>query len=180
MADVRFLIIVGPPSLDPVRMGFPPRESGEPFESAPVTTLADPHPMRRRPGDHAAPDGWYAWRLMASNNRRLARSVSSFASRLVAVDAITLLRSQLDSVQPNVLTDPRNGSWGWRAELDGVAVAACPHWYERERDSRAGFRRFVDAARLAGVAEGGTVLRDGRAPLLSGVTVERQRRWPAN
>jgi hypothetical protein len=117
---------------------------------------------------------------MASNNRRLARSVTSFASRLVAVDAITFLRSELDSLQPHVVTDPRNGSWGWRAELAGVAVATCPHWYERERDSLAGFRRFVEAARRAGVADGGTVLRDGRVPAFTGFTVESQRRWPAN
>lgn len=178
MADVRFLIIIGPPSLDPARMGFPPPEPRE--QPAPVVPDADRLPVRRRPVGYTAPESWYAWRLMASNNRRLARSVTSFASRLVAVDAITFLRSELDSLQPHVVTDPRNGSWGWRAELAGVAVATCPHWYERERDSLAGFRRFVEAARRAGVADGGTVLRDGRVPAFTGFTVESQRRWPAN
>lgn len=117
---------------------------------------------------------------MASNNRRLARSVTSFGSRPVAVEAITRLRSELERLEPRIVAGHRNGGWGWQAELDGAPVAACPHWYERERDCRAGFRRFVEAALRAHVAEGGTVLRDGRAPVLSTFNLERPRRWPAN
>src|ERR1700753_1313118 len=168
MADVRFLILVGPPSLDPSRMGFPPFESQPPLETAPTAPDGVPDArrtvVRRRPegtGDLivAAADGWFAWRLMASNNRRLARSVTSFASRQWAVQAITQLRSDLEQLEPNVLTDPRTGSWGWRAERGGVPVAMGPHPYERERDCRGGFRRFIDAASRAQVAEGGTILR---------------------
>jgi uncharacterized protein YegP (UPF0339 family) len=182
MADVRFLIIFGPPSLDPSTMGFPPQD---PLD----TTMARHIPVRRRPvttGELAgtAPNGWYAWRLMASNNRRLARSVTSFTSRPDAVDAIGQLRSGLANIQPHVLTDPENGSWGWRAERDGVPVATCPHWYERERDCRRGFGRFVDAVELAQVAEGGTILRSRRGPVSRAARVpsgaEGSRRWQAN
>lgn len=184
MADVRFLILVGPPSLDPSRMGFPPPQPPDPAALVETAASADVARMRgRRAGVRRRPEpsaGWYAWRLMASNNRRLARSVTSFATRPGTVEAITRLTSALERLQPYVVTEPRNGGWGWRAELDGVAVAACPHWYERERDCRTGFRRFVDAALRAHVAEGGTVLRDGRAPVLSSFNPERRGRWPAN
>lgn len=184
MADVRFLILVGPPSLDPSRMGFPPAEPAD-SPAAAVPSRDRRTAVRRRPGTAGelsitVPDGWYAWRLMASNNRRLARSVRSFTSRPFAVDAIARLRTQLDHLQPDVLTDPRNGSWGWRAALDGVPVAVCPHWYERERDCRAGFRKFAEAAARAQVADGGTVLREARVPVLSTFDIERPRRWPDN
>jgi hypothetical protein len=185
MADVRFLILVGPPSLDPSRMGFPPAESPSSLDVTPATAAPAAGRdrragVRRRPGTASEFTGWYAWRLMASNNRRLARSLSSFSTRPFAVDAITRLRTQLDDLQPAVSTDPRNGSWGWRAELAGVPVAICPHWYERERDCRTGFRRFVEAAHRAQVADGGTVLRGARAPVLTTFDVERPRRWPDN
>lgn len=188
MADVRFLILVGPPSLDPSRMGFPPFESQQPLEAAPAPDREQSTrrtAVRRRPEGTgelivAAADGWFAWRLMASNNRRLARSVTSFASRQWAVQAITQLRSDLEQLEPLVTTDPRTGSWGWRAERDGVPVAVCPHPYERERDCRGGFRRFVEAALRAQVAQGGTILRDGRGPAPSTFDIERHRPWPAN
>lgn len=170
MADVRFSILFGPSSLDPCEMGFPPHEPG------PVQTIGV---LRRRRPDELT-GGWFAWRLMASNNRRLASGVSSFASRLRAVDAITELRDRLADVRAHVATDPNSGTWRWRAELDGVAVAVCPHWYERERDCRGGFAKFVDAVGNAGVAEVGTVLREQRmaASRRRPVEIGGSRPWP--
>lgn len=152
MADVRFLILCGPPSLDPSTVGYPPS---------------------------ATTDGWwYAWRLMASNNRRLARGVTSFPSRSLAVDAITLLRTELNEVLAQVRTDPRRGSWTWDAEHGGECVATCPHPYERERDCRGGFQRFVDAVPRAQVAEGGIILRDHhRVGVPTTVPTKEPRRW---
>lgn len=194
MADVRFLIIFGPPSLDPSTMGFPPRE---PLDPAVETRQRRPAVVGEPAG--IATNGWYAWRLMASNNRRLASSANSFVSRPSAVDAIDRLRSDLAALRPLVLTDPSNGSWGWRAEHDGVPVATCPHWYERERDCRTGFGRFVDAAGRAQVADGGTILRNrdpgrerdrerdlGRrgsasaAAVTIPIDIGGSRQWPAN
>lgn len=180
MADVRFLILVGPPSLDPTRMGFPP---DEPVETpAPVLVPASHARTRRTAGRRRPPGtdevpgtsayGWYAWRLMASNNRRLASSISSFASRPFAVDAITRLKAGVATLRPHVLTNPHNGSWGWRVELAGVPVAVCPHWYERERDCRSGVARFVDAVPRAQIAEGGMLLRDRHGPA-SGSVIAR-------
>ena len=108
--------------------------------------------------------GWYAWRLMASNNRRLASSIASFATRPYAVDAITLLKSDVAALQAIVLTNPHDGSWGWRVEREGAPVAVCPHWYERERDCRGGVDRFVEALPKAQIAEGGMILRDRHGP----------------
>jgi hypothetical protein len=194
MADVRFLILCGPPSLDPSTVGFPPAEPRDPVDalqsvSAPTGrtghTGARPAPVRRRPGvtgelAGGASDGWwFAWRLMASNNRRLARGVTSFTSRRGVVDAITRLRSAPAGITAQVLTDPQNGSWGWRAEYEGVAVAACPHRYERERDCRTGFGRFIDAIPRALLADGAMILRDRRGPTAGIFTVEEPRRWPA-
>jgi hypothetical protein len=170
MADVRFLILCGPPSLDPSTVGYPPSdltmvvssgENGSDATESPGHARPARVAVRRRQADEW--DGWwYAWRLMASNNRRLARGVTSFVSRRYALDAIARLRTGLVDVQPLVSTDPRDGSWGWRAELDGVPVAVCPHQYERERDCRNGFTRFIDAVSGALIAEGGIILRDHR------------------
>lgn len=152
MADVRFLILCGPPSLDPSTVGYPPEE--------------------------AETEGWwYAWRLMASNNRRLARGVTSFTARSAAVDAITRLCDAMSVLELRILTDARDGSWEWCADHDGATVARCPHSYERERDCRGGFQRFVDAASRAQVAEGAVVLRDHRAPVST--HGKETTRWPA-
>lgn len=170
MADVRFLILVGPPSLDPTRMGFPPQDPSDNPVLVPVNQSRVRRPVgRRRPpvtGESRGPVayGWYAWRLMASNNRRLASSLASFATRPYAVDAITLLKSDVTGLQQVVLTNPHDGSWGWRVERAGVPVAVCPHWYERERDCRGGVERFVEAVPRAQVAEGGMILRDRHGP----------------
>jgi hypothetical protein len=94
------------------------------------------------------------------------------------VDAITRLRSVLADLRPNVLTDPQNGSWGWLAEADGLPVAACPHWYERERDCRNGFGRFTDAVGKAQVADGGIILRDHHSAPAAVAQGKEARRWP--
>jgi hypothetical protein len=136
--------------------------------------------LRRRPdatSELATASGWwFAWRLMASNNRRLACGVTSFPARSGVVDAITRLRNALTDLEPHVLTAPHNGSWGWLAEADGVPVAACPHWYERERDCRNGFGRFTDAVGKAQVAQGGIILRDRHSPVPA--VVKEARQWP--
>jgi uncharacterized protein YegP (UPF0339 family) len=173
MADVRFSILCGPPSLDPSAIGFRPQQSipaRVPTVQAIVRTehgRTEP-PRRRRRADEPI-GGWYAWRLMASNNRTLASSFTTFPSRVLAVAAIRELQRSLASVQAQVVTEPNSGTWRWRAEIGGVTVAVGPHWYERERDCRAGFAKFATAVAHAQLAEGGTVLPDHR------VTVPRRR-----
>lgn len=179
MADVRFLILVGPPSLDPSRMGFPPQEPTH--TPPPLLVPANPARARRAVGrrrDPASPAayGWYAWRLMASNNRRLASSITSFATRPFAVDAITAVQADIACLAPVVSTNPHDGSWGWRMERDGVPVAVCPHWYERERDCRSGVERFVEAVPKAHVAEGGMILRDRHGPGAAAFDIRGTRR----
>lgn len=133
---------------------------------------------RRRPDEPIA--GWYAWRLMSSNNRRLASGVTSFASRLLAVDAVATLRANRAQLKAQVAIDPGNGAWRWRAELDGATVAVCPHRYERERDCRGGFAKFVTALPHADVAAGAIVLRDHTAtvPRHRPVDLGRPTPWP--
>ena len=202
MADVRFSILCGPPSLDPAPLGFPPVQPLDPLADAPdraAPSRAQRVVLRRRSGvidelTTAYGGWWYAWRLMASNNRRLARGLNSFGSRLSAVDAINQLRDRITEVRPHITTDPQNGSWGWRAEDAGRPLATCPHWYERERDCRTGFAKFVDAVARAQIAEGGVILRESRGSAPSAIstasagntvstvnttTIEESRRWPA-
>lgn len=160
MADVRFSILCGPASVDPSAMGFQPRE--------PIAALRTEPVKRRRRADEPVA-GWYAWRLMSSNNRRLGSSFATFGSRALAVGAIRELQHGLESIQVRVTAEPNSGTWRWRAEVDGATVALCPRWYERERDCRAGFAKFASAVSRAQVAENGTVLRDHR------VTIPRRR-----
>jgi hypothetical protein len=148
VADIRFVILSFPPSLDPAALGFPP--SGDEPEDADV-------------------DGWsYAWRLVAGNNRRLGHSVHSQISRTGVVDAIARVRAGLDQLVPRVLAEESTGLWTWCAELDGVPVATCSHDYERERDGYAGFDKFRDAVGRAQLAEGALILRDLRSRDLRG------------
>lgn len=174
MADVRFSILFGPSSLDPTALGFPPRQRNTGVDAGDVVV---PRPAsstarrRRRPDEVAG--GWYAWRLMSSNNRRLASGVTSFATRLLVVDAIETVRADAERLTSVLCIDPTNGAWRWHAEIDGVAVAAGPHRYERERDCRGGFAKFAAALARAQIAESGTMLRDHR--VRHTVTVSRYR-----
>lgn len=187
MADVRFSILFGPPSLDASAMGFPPQEPLAPGGYA-VATVIRPVvadlPVRRRHDLGEPIGGWFAWRLMASNNRRLGSGVASYPSRSRTVSVITALQHNLDLLQAKISTDRNNGTWRWRAEFDGIAVAVCPHWYERERDCRTGYAKFLAAVAHARVAQGGTVLRDHRpgynisVPRHRPADPGRRRPWP--
>src|SRR5581483_5841570 len=113
MSRVRFQLLFGPPSA---------------------------HPLHMSSGEGGA---WYCWRLIGANNRELGRSASSFASYLSVRRAAQYLQEHASRLVRRTLVDPATGRWGWRLDLDDLAVAMSGRWYERDHDSQQGMDKFV-------------------------------------
>jgi hypothetical protein len=116
------------------------------------------------PADPAGSAPWYAWRLIGTNNHELGRSALSFPSYRLALDAFAELTVGLDRLVPLAVRDRPTGRWGWRLELDGVAVAASGRWYKRDQDSRLGAAKFLELSAEAELADS-VVAVPGRRPV---------------
>jgi hypothetical protein len=184
MSQVRFQVLSGPASLHPRRMSrlSPARPDETPIDGD------DGHPGIGRlevarpaavelvtataavtvAGTPAVPSSghayWYGWRLMGANNRELGRTAHSFVSYPLARRSIGQLKQCLARLVQQSTTDPRTGRWGWRLDLDGVAVAVSSRWYEREHDSRLGAAKFVELSAEAEPADGVVTLHERRGP----------------
>jgi hypothetical protein len=97
---------------------------------------------------------WYGWRLIGANNRELGRSARSFGSYQLARRAVGQLKEGLGRLAHNSTNNPATGRWGWRLDLDGVAVAVSGRWYERDYDGRVGAAKFLALAVDAELADG--------------------------
>jgi hypothetical protein len=103
---------------------------------------------------------------MTANNRELARSVYRFAAPDLCRQAVRTLQTGATRLVIGTLADPLTGQFSWRAELDGLPVAAGKR-YEQEQSARHAAQRFLESvagAELAAVVRG---LRDRRGPALS-------------
>jgi len=149
MPHVRIQVLCGPASVHPRRMGWS-AGSAEPAAWAAV-----------RRGE------WYAWRLIGTNNHELGRSALSFPSYQQVLGAVAELQENLDRLVRLAIRDRPTGRWGWRLELDGVAVAISGRWYKRDQDSRLGADRFVELSAGAELADSMVALPD-RRPLVRG------------
>jgi hypothetical protein len=85
----------------------------------------------------------YGWRLIGANNRELGRSPSTYADLSEARSNASALKSRAFELSEQIENDPKNGSWGWRASLDGAVVAASGRGYQRQRECSYNFRQFV-------------------------------------
>ncbi len=114
-------------------------------------------PSRGRPGHpltcgetHDGAD--LRWRLLAANNRDVARSAIGFAdvsSCLVAIEAL-----QRD-VSAGVVMATRSGraDWSWRLRLGGAEVAVSSRTYQRRLQCEAACALFLDLVPGATLAE---------------------------
>ncbi|MEN2737835.1 hypothetical protein ABCS02_08600 [Microbacterium sp. X-17] len=93
--------------------------------------------LRRQPGDAYGEDVLvppvgpiFGWRLVAPNNRDLARSARFFGSEGDAAAAIEALRAGAARMTTRLVVAPTFRGFGWEAALDGAATLMCARWYE--------------------------------------------------
>jgi hypothetical protein len=144
-----------------------PRSDGRTVRLPPTVTIRS-HSNGVAARLSAPNDGWFVWRLMGANNRELGRSVSSFPAYSECLDAIAQLRLGAERLTTSAFANSRSGRWGWRIDFEGQAVAACGHWYEREREARSSLSNFATALVIAEIAEGVMTLRDYRGTTARG------------
>jgi len=105
-------------------------------------------PQRGRPGrplrsedldSHELP---LCWRLLAANNRDVARSATAYAELDACLDAIADLQVRItDAVA--VATRAGRADWSWRLRLDGDDVAVSSRTYQRRLQCEAACSLFV-------------------------------------
>jgi hypothetical protein len=164
MSQVRFQVLFGPASLHPQRMDRPLSASidlGAPALRGMDTTAVAAR-MLPVVADPAGRGDWYGWRLMGANNRELGRSALSFLSYPLARRAVMQLKRGIERLVPHSTTDPLTGRWGWRLDLDDLAVAVSSRWYERDHDGRLGAAKFVALTVEAELPEGVVTLHERR------------------
>jgi hypothetical protein len=115
-------------------------------------------PSRGRPGRPLAPDdrveagAQIGWRMLAANNREVARSAATFTAVEDCVEAV--VRLQRD-VHHSVTIASRIGraDWSWRLRLDGIDVAASSRTYQRRLQCEAACTLFVELVPEATLVE---------------------------
>jgi uncharacterized protein YegP (UPF0339 family) len=94
----------------------------------------------------------YGWRLLAANNRDVARSARLFADVDECVVAIAALRREFDRSVPVSLRIGRS-EWSWRLRLDDMDVAVSSRSYQRRLQCTAACELFLELVPQAAVAD---------------------------
>lgn len=69
------------------------------------------------------------WRLLAPNNRELARSAHLYRTIVDAERHAVHLQNSSDDLEVSLVLGPRPGMRGWVAAHRGVVVLTCGRWY---------------------------------------------------
>ncbi|MEX8058446.1 MULTISPECIES: hypothetical protein [Microbacterium] len=102
-----------------------------------------------------APIGVFGvWRLLATNNRELARCATVFASPSVAVDAARVEQSRADQMQVSTVRGPVATKHAWVLRRGDRPIATAARWYESAGEASAAGRAAVAVFRSADVVEG--------------------------
>ncbi|MFJ6652763.1 hypothetical protein ACIQLJ_08210 [Microbacterium sp. NPDC091313] len=103
----------------------------------------------------AARAGQYGvWRMLATNNRELARGSTLYASPAAALTEAEALQRSSDALTASVIRAAVGGKHGWVLRRDGVPALMCSRWFESAPEA-------AIAARAARAALGGaTLVRD--------------------
>lgn len=88
-------------------------------------------PAARRPTDAgvALSASVGIWRLIASNNRELARSWTAYPSVDDAREHVTRLQQHADSLVVSIVRGDSASRYGWLASLDGEPVISSGRWF---------------------------------------------------
>ena len=93
------------------------------------------------------------WRLLASNNRELARSWNAYPSFEAARDDVARLQLAVGSLEISVVRGESASQYGWLATLDGDPVISSGRWFGASSTSlQSAITTLADFA-LAVVAE---------------------------
>lgn len=93
------------------------------------------------------------WRLLASNNREVARSADLFDSFASARDSVERLQSRWQELELATFHGPASASHGWAASLDGSPAVTCARWYETGPISLDVSAASIDSFRRARITE---------------------------
>jgi uncharacterized protein YegP (UPF0339 family) len=87
--------------------------------------------------------GRVGWRVLAANNRPLARSPEIYPSLALCRDAVALLHRRRGDLGPTVLFDSGAGTWSWSLHLSNRPVAVCAHPYLRRIECTRAMQQFL-------------------------------------
>ncbi len=136
-----------------------PHDSGNAGASASVE-LARTHRARSREGAPGSGGRFGFWRLVAGNNRELARSFLLYESVESAREHVERLQADHATLAVSVLRGGRGGSWGWVARHEDHAVMTSSRWYESASTAAAAAAGAISSFASAVVAAGA----DHRSP----------------
>jgi uncharacterized protein YegP (UPF0339 family) len=113
-------------------------------------------PERGRPGrplraeDLQATGIHLSWRLLAANNRDVARSALAYGALADCLDAVAELRERVGDAMA-VSTRTGRADWSWRLRLDARDIAVSSRTYQRRLQCEAACSLFVVLVPLAAV-----------------------------
>lgn len=93
------------------------------------------------------------WRLLATNNREIARCAYIYGSFLKARANALHVQRRVDDVVISTIHGPVAGTHGWFASLDGGIVLTCSRWYETSSLSLEAADGAIEALRHAVISE---------------------------
>ncbi|MFF0911985.1 hypothetical protein ACFWZW_14965 [Microbacterium enclense] len=103
------------------------------------------------------------WRLLASNNRELARGTDLSASPDRARAAVELAQTRSVELAPATVRGSSAMRHGWSLRLDGEPVLMCARWYESPGEAAAAARSVRTVLAGADIALSVTIgTRSGR------------------
>ncbi|RFA10335.1 hypothetical protein B7R54_14790 [Subtercola boreus] len=86
-------------------------------------------PLAENAGPVSPPFTGGIWRLLALNNREIARSLFLYESASAASEHVRKLQRSSDDIEVHLIRGPVSMQHGWYATLDSVAVMSCGRWY---------------------------------------------------
>lgn len=111
------------------------------------------------------------WRLLASNNREIARSAELFDSFTAAEEAVKQLQSRWEELEVQTFHGPVSARHGWAASFEGAPAVTCSRWYETGPISIEVSGASIASLRLARIIEapvrGSGSVRLGTRPVMS-------------
>jgi hypothetical protein len=119
--------------------------------TGPVPDLAG----ARVPNDRPLADGRTLgiWRLLATNNREIARSAHEYTSRVEALAEVTWIRDHADDLVAIPVVGVQRANRGWVATLYGETVMTGSRWYESTSTSTGASTDALQALRSAVVSD---------------------------
>jgi hypothetical protein len=108
------------------------------------------------------------WRLLASNNRELARGWTAHTSFDEARDDVARLQSSVAALEVAVVRGETASQNGWVATLDGVPVISCGRWFGAASTSMHSARTALAEFAVADFPAAPATVTDRRGRALSG------------